>query len=75
MKTCKDCLHARWERTFGGVLSRSGRGECSVEVKLPPLPAAMRWLGGCPPQLVRLPINRKTLLADHCPYWALGAQR
>lgn len=69
MKNCTDCKHAQWDRTMSGRLHPSGAGRCGYEYKLPPLPAARRWIGG-EPMASSGYINRREERKDHCPYFA-----
>jgi hypothetical protein len=68
MKTCNGCKHAEWFKTAAGRLHPSGDGTCKYPYKVPPLPAALYWIGGVPvPSGWR--INRREEHNDHCPYW------
>lgn len=33
MKTCKDCIHAKWERTPTGRIKRNESGRCEVSLQ------------------------------------------
>ncbi len=77
MKTCNGCKYAEWNKTAAGRLHPSGDGKCCYEYKVPPLPAALYWLGGEPRPSGWL-INRREEHKDHCPYWCpanAGAHR
>lgn len=70
MKNCTDCKHAQWDRTAAGRLHPSGAGRCGYEYKVPPLPAAWRWILGGAPRVIGGHINRRRELDEHCPYFA-----
>lgn len=75
MKNCTHCKHARWQKTEAGRLHPGGHGQCGYEVKLPKLPASMRWGGmlNGPPRPAGGFINRRQELPDHCTYFERSA--
>lgn len=71
MTNCTKCFYAQWERTEKGRLHPSGDGKCSYQcVDLPPLPAAMYWIGGVPSPSGGY-INRRKTWRSECPYYTV----
>ena len=69
MNDCTHCKYADWKRTGSGRLHPSGDGKCTFPWKLPQIPACMYWL--TPPSPMGGTINRRQMLKDHCPYFAM----
>ena len=70
MTNCTNCKHASWKKTASGRLHPNGNGICTVEIKLPPLPASKWWSGfGSEPRPVGGQINRRKELKTDCPYY------
>lgn len=72
MKDCTKCKHADWFRTNSGRLHPSGDGRCKKEVKIPKLPASMKWGYGSyasDPSPMGGQINRREYLKEHCVYY------
>jgi hypothetical protein len=69
LKNCTGCSYAKWDRTKTGRLSPNGGGECTVKIKIPPLPACMYWFGRQAPKPHGGYINRKKELKEHCAYY------
>ena len=67
MKNCTHCKYAEWKRTADGKLNPSGYGMCTVEVKIPPLPASMYWT--TPPYARGGVINRNEDFKKDCAYF------
>lgn len=72
MKNCTNCKHAQWKRTEAGRLHPSGDGRCAYPWKMPPIPAAMYWIGTAPTPTGGY-INRRKDLRDHCTYFTRAA--
>jgi hypothetical protein len=68
MKNCTKCIHAKWNKTDAGRLHPSGEGQCTKEVKIPALPAAMYWTSS--PSVSYGFISRRKDLKDHCVYYS-----
>lgn len=69
MKTCVDCKYAKWNRTKSGRLHPSGYGRCEYPWEMPPLPAAMYWIGNKAPDPCGGYISRRTGLKEDCVYY------
>lgn len=67
MKCHQGCKYAQWERTVSGKLHPSGRGVCTFQVKVPTLPASMRYHGGI---IFGGGINRRRPFDEECPTFA-----
>lgn len=65
MKSCLNCVHAKWKKTAGGKNHPSGDGTCGYKYVPRPIPACMYWLRGNEPSGGY--INRREELKDHCP--------
>lgn len=74
MKNCTHCKHAQWDKTAAGRLHPSGDGKCGYEVKMPKLPASMRWenVWGEAPRPLGGHINRRRELPYHCDFFERG---
>ena len=68
MKSCLHCKYAEWLRTDAGKLHQSGRGKCTFDWQMPPLPACRYFY--TIPVLAGGFINRNEEMKDHCVYFA-----
>lgn len=66
MESCKNCKHAKWDRTEAGDLHPSGDGRCSWQMPVILVPKAFHPMDQIQPDGGH--ISRKTPETD-CPCW------